>query len=474
MIGPYRGGRTVGLAGIADQPNVFYIGVNNGGVWKTDDSGCTWRPIFDEQPTGSIGAVAVAPSDPNVVYVGSGEGLQRPDLSVGDGMYKSTDARQDVAAPGAARRAADSRRLSWTRGNRRTGCSWPCWGILTGRTRSAACIARPTAARRFRRCCTRTTGPAPSTWPSIRAIRRRSTRCCGRRSRVRGRTGRFPARTAGCSNPPTAATNWTPLTGGLPTFAQGAGPHRHRDGAERAESHVCAGGSARAERRAVPLRRCRRHLEAREQRAAHLRARIGFRVRARRPHEQRRDLRRQHLDLPFRPTRGETFTAIKGAPGGDDYHTIWINPKNPDIILLALDQGATISVNHGRTWSSWYNQPTAQFYHVITDNQFPYWVYGGQQESGSAGVASRGNDGEITFRDWHPVGAAEYAYVAPDPLNARYRVRRRHAGRGRGDALGPRHRRGGASGHAGAAPAHVSGAVFVQGSARTVRRECSP
>jgi hypothetical protein len=112
-----------------------------------------------------------------------------------------------------------------------------------------------------------------------------------------------------------------------------------------------------------------------------------------------------------------TFTAIKGAPGGDDYHTVWINPNNPNIIALALDQGATISVNYGRTWSSWYNQPTAQFYHVSTDNQFPYNVYGGQQESGSAGISSRGNDGEITFRDWHPVGAEEYAYVAPDPLN---------------------------------------------------------
>src|SRR5205823_2908897 len=92
MIGPFRGGRTVGAAGIAEQPNVVYIGVNNGGVWKTDDYGRTWRPIFDDQPTGSIGAIALAPSDPNIVYVGSGEGLQRPDLSVGDGIYKSTDA----------------------------------------------------------------------------------------------------------------------------------------------------------------------------------------------------------------------------------------------------------------------------------------------------------------------------------------------------------------------------------------------
>ncbi len=114
---------------------------------------------------------------------------------------------------------------------------------------------------------------------------------------------------------------------------------------------------------------------------------------------------------------GKNFTAIKGAPGGDDYHTIWINPENPDIIALAVDQGATISVNGGQTWSSWYNQPTAQFYHVITDNEFPYWVYGGQQESGSVGTASRSDFGEITFRDWTTIGVEEYGYVAPDPLH---------------------------------------------------------
>ncbi|MEA2767012.1 MAG: hypothetical protein QOK07_3416, partial [Gemmatimonadaceae bacterium] len=114
---------------------------------------------------------------------------------------------------------------------------------------------------------------------------------------------------------------------------------------------------------------------------------------------------------------GKTFTAIKGAPGGDDYHRIWINPDNPDIMLIASDQGATITVNGGKTWSSWYNQPTAQFYHVITDNRIPYWVYGGQQESGSVGTTSRGDYGAITFREWNPVGAEEYGYIAPDPLD---------------------------------------------------------
>jgi len=114
---------------------------------------------------------------------------------------------------------------------------------------------------------------------------------------------------------------------------------------------------------------------------------------------------------------GRTFTAIKGAPGGDDYHTIWINPTNPRIVLIAADQGATITVNGGETWSSWYNQPTAQMFHVAADNRFPYWLYGGQQESGSAGVPSRGDYGGITFREWHPVGVEEYGYAAPDPLH---------------------------------------------------------
>ena len=114
---------------------------------------------------------------------------------------------------------------------------------------------------------------------------------------------------------------------------------------------------------------------------------------------------------------GTTFVALRGAPGGDDYHSVWINPDDPHIILLGSDQGAVITLNGGASWSSWYNQSTAQFYHVITDDRFPYRVYGGQQESGSAEVLSRGNDGAITFHDWHPVGTEEYGYVAPDPLH---------------------------------------------------------
>jgi hypothetical protein len=114
---------------------------------------------------------------------------------------------------------------------------------------------------------------------------------------------------------------------------------------------------------------------------------------------------------------GRTFAAFRGAPGGDDYQKIWINPGQPDVMILTADQGAIVTLNGGATWSSWYNQPTAQFYHVSTDNAFPYRVCGGQQDSGSACVASRGDQGQITFRDWSPVGVEEYGYVAPDPLD---------------------------------------------------------
>ena len=116
---------------------------------------------------------------------------------------------------------------------------------------------------------------------------------------------------------------------------------------------------------------------------------------------------------------GKTWSGFRGAPGGDDYQNIWINPNNGNIILIVSDQGAIVTVNRGASWSSWYNQPTAQLYHAITTNTFPYKVCGGQQESGSVCISSRGNDGAITFRDWHPVGVIEYGYVAPDPARSR-------------------------------------------------------
>ena len=178
-------------------------------------------------------------------------------------------------------------------------------------------------------------------------------------------------------------------------------------------------GDARARSGIYRSDDARRELDARSTREERVwRPRRRLRQRPRRSERTRTSSTPPTRPRTAPPTAASTFTAIKGAPGGDDYHTIWINPTNPDIILIAADQGATITVNGGETWSSWYNQPTAQLFHVAADNRFPYWVYGGQQESGSAGVASAAaTTAQITFRDWHPVGVEEYGYAAPDPLH---------------------------------------------------------
>ena len=414
-IGPFRGGRTVGAAGIADQPNVFYIGVNNGGVWKTDDFGRTWKPIFDDQPTGSIGAIALAPSDPNTIYVGSGEGLQRPDLSVGDGMYKSTDA----------------------------GKTWRHLGLRDAQQIPAILVDPRNPNRLFVAVLGHPYGPNPErgvfrstdggqTWQKVLYKDERTGAIdlafdprnpqtvyavLWQAQQGPWENGAFSGPNSGLFKSTDGGTTWNPLTGGLPTFAQGGlgriGIAIAPTDPNRMYALVEARGEAGGVYRSDDAGTNWKHLNS-EQRIYGR----GSDFACVRVDPKNKDVIYVANTSIYRSDdAGQSFTAIKGAPGGDDYHTIWINPLNPDIILLAADQGATITVNRGRTWSSWYNQPTAQFYHVNTDNQTPYWVYGGQQESGSAGVASRGNDGQITFRDWRPVGADEYGYVAPDPLN---------------------------------------------------------
>jgi photosystem II stability/assembly factor-like uncharacterized protein len=413
MIGPFRGGRTVGATGVPGQPNVFYIGVNNGGAWKTTDYGQVWTPIFDDQPTGSIGAVAVAPSSPNILYVGSGEGLQRPDLSTGDGIYKSTDG----------------------------GKTWKHLGLRDGEQIPAilvdphdpdrvlvAVLGHPYGANVERGVFRSTDGG--QTWHKV-LYKDENTGAValafepGNSQTVYAvlwssrqgpwENGAWQGPGSGLYKSADGGTTWRQLTKGLPTAAEGLG----RIGIDVAPSDpkrlyamVDAprlGGVYRSDDAGESWKRVssERRVWGR-----------GFDFAEVRVDPKNKDIIYVANTSTYRSTDGgRTFTAFKGAPGGDDYHTVWINPDNPLIILLASDQGAIITVNGGKTWSSWYNQPTAQFYHVITDNQFPYRVYGGQQESGSVGIASRGNDGQITIREWHPVGVEEYGYVAPDPLN---------------------------------------------------------
>jgi photosystem II stability/assembly factor-like uncharacterized protein len=413
MIGPFRGGRTVGATGVPGRPNVFYVGVNNGGVWKTTDAGRTWVPIFDDQPTGSVGAVAVAPSNPDVLYVGSGEGLQRPDLSTGDGVYKSTDG----------------------------GKTWKNVGLRDGQQISAIVIDPRDADRVFVAVLGHPYGPNPErgvyrttdggkSWQRVLYRDENTGAVALAFDPADARTvyaalwesrqgpwenGSWQGPGSGLYKSVDGGWSWRPLTNGLPTAQQRLG----RIGItvapgdpKRLYAMVDApqlGGVYRSDDAGESWRRVNAEPRVWGRGSDFAEVKVD-------PKDS--DIVYVANTSAYRSTDGgRTFTAFKGAPGGDDYHTFWINPDDPQIILLAGDQGAIVTVNGGRTWSSWYNQPTAQFYHVITDNQFPYWVYGGQQESGSAAVASRGRDGQITFRDWHPVGVEEYGYVAPDPLD---------------------------------------------------------
>ncbi len=412
-IGPHRGGRTVGAVGVPSQPNVFYIGVNNGGVWKTTDFGRTWKPIFDDQPTGSVGDVVVSPSNPNVLYVGSGEGLQRPDLSVGDGIYKSTDGGKTWAnmglknaqqIGGLAIDPKDENRLfvaalghpygpNEERGVYRTTDGGKTWERVLYKDENTGAIQVTIDPNNSNIIYADMWAGRQGPWEN----------------------GAWNGAASGLFKSTDGGTTWKKLTTGLPTTEQGLGRigfciapsnsnrlyatvdagkyggiYRSDDAGEswvniNADERLWGRGSDFAEVKVDPTN-----------------ADIVYTA---------------DVVVWKSMDGGKIWTAFRGAPGGDDYHRIWINPNNNKVILIASDQGAIITVNGGETFSSWYNQPTAQFYHVSTDNSFPYNVYSGQQESGSVSISSRGNDGSITFRDWHPVGAEEYGYVVADPLD---------------------------------------------------------
>jgi len=413
MIGPFRGGRTVAISGVPGKPNVFYMAPNNGGVWKTTDYGLTWDPMFDDQPIGSVGALAIAPTNPNIIYVGSGEGLRRPDLSVGDGIYKSADG----------------------------GRMWQHLGLRDAQQIGAILVDPQDPNRVFVAAVGHPYGPnsergvfrstdGGTTWQkvlykdeNIGAIDLAFDPTNPQKIYAVLWASRRPPWTTGSSygapgsglfKSADGGTTWQELTSGLPSGADlgriglAIAPSDPRRIYALVQSEK-AGGVYRSDDAGENWQRVNSESRVYGR---------GDDFACVRVHPKDPNTIFIANTSTYKSTDGgKSFTAFKGAPGGDDYHTVWINPEDPQIIALASDQGVTISVNDGATWSSWYNQPTAQFYHVVTDNQFPYWVYGGQQESGSAGTASRSDFGEITFRDWYPVGVEEYGYVAPDPVD---------------------------------------------------------
>ena len=413
-IGPYRGGRTKAAAGVPSKPGLFYVGAVNGGVWRTEDYGRSWAPIFDDQPTGSIGAVAVSPANPLVLYVGSGEGLQRPDLSTGDGIYRSADGgrtwkhlglREGQQIPQVAVDPKDPDRLFVA-----------VLGHPYGPNEQRGIFRSTDGGESFQRVLYKDadTGGVDvlidPTDPKVVYAALWEAR------QAPWENGQFSGPGSGLYKSIDGGTTWKPLTKGLPDF--------EHDGLGRIGIGIAP---SRSSRLFATVQTKESGFLYRSDDAGETWSRICDDPRVAERPDDFAEVKVDPLDPDVVYTAsvaawkstdgGKTFSAFRGAPGGDDYHRIWIDPIRPTTILLAADQGAIITVNGGASWSSWYNQPTAQMFHVQADNAFPYRLCGGQQESGSACVPSRSPDGEITFRDWHPAGVEEYGYAAPDPLD---------------------------------------------------------
>ena len=418
QIGPMRGGRGRSVVGVPGQPSLFYVGFDNGGVWRTTDYGASWEPLFDRESTGSIGAIAVAPSNPSILYVGSGAGIIRPDLATGDGIYKSTDAGRTWSRLG----LFDSQMIAMIDVDPRNPDRLfvAVLGHPYGPNPERGVFRSTDGGRTFEKVLYKdeyTSANDVRIDPSDPSVVY-ATLWEQQQSFIEGRG--FGGAGTGIFKSTDGGTTWKPIGEGLPAVLQAnlaLAPGNPR------VLYAIVAPAATAGAAAGPIGIYRSN-DAGEH----------WSLAARRP-DPRPLARIGGGDLPTLTVdpknenvvysasivmwrtedAGLTWTAVRGAPGGDDYQRIWINPDNPDIIASIADQGAVVSANRGTSWSNWYTQPTAAMYHVTADNAFPYRVCGGQQDAGSACVDSRSMDGQITFHDWHPVNIQEYGIAAPDP-----------------------------------------------------------
>jgi photosystem II stability/assembly factor-like uncharacterized protein len=413
MIGPFRAGKVNGVAGVPGNSALYYMGADGGGVWKTTDGGVTWQPIFDGGSAPSVGALAVAPSNPKVIFVGTGVNTIYGDVAHGDGVYKSSNGGETWEHVGLedtrhiARILIDPRNpdivlvaaMGHTygpneeRGVFRSTDGGKSWKKVLFKDNITGAID----------LCFEPGNPRviyATLWHEIWKPNLKD-------QSIGPGSGLYKSKDGGLT--------WTQITGGgLPTGDWG-------------RTGVAVAPGVRGQRVYLIV-------EAKEKKGGLYRSDDGGAT-WEKTTEDRRITGYWYMSEIFTDPKtpeviyvpsqnlyrsadgGKNFTAIKGAPGGDDYHTMWIDPTNPKRIILGTDQGATITMNGGETWSPWYNQPTGEFYRVATDHRFPFWVYGPQQDSGTAAIASRGNNGQITERDWYPVGPGESGYTIPDPLD---------------------------------------------------------
>lgn len=416
LLGPFRGGRALAVTGTPGHPNRFYFGAVDGGVWESNDAGRTWKPIFDHEPVASIGAIAVAPSDPKVIYVGTGEADMRSDMASGNGVYRSEDGGKHwqylglaqtrhigriivdphnpnvvfVAALGHAYGPNSQRGVFKSTNGGRT---WRKVLYKNANTGAIDLAFEPGHSNVVYAALWQTRRPPwgvypPSNGPASGLYK--STDGGSHWQRISGHG--FPTGVGRIGIGVSAAKpDWvyalvddrSEKAGGLYRSENGGRTWHHVNGNERIwRRGWYFGGVTVDPENANIVYVCNTAL---------YRSRDG----------------------------GARFTPIKGSPGGDDYHHLWLDPTSPSHMIVGSDQGAVVSINNGKNWSSWYNQPTAQFYHVAVDNRDPFWVFGAQQDTGAAAVPFRtDNRNGITWANLHKIAAGfENGYIVPDPAD---------------------------------------------------------
>lgn len=413
-IGPHRAGRISAVAGVPSQVEVFYVGTPGGGLWKTDDAGQTWRPITDSIPVAPIGSIAVSPSNPNIIYIGTGEMYASSGgTSPGKGVFKSTDAGKtwfnvgltdthlitalciDPKNPDIVIAAVTGDAFSGTaRGIYKTTDGGKNWKKTFFKDQDWALIdmnmANNNSKVMYASTGHRPVAPPNPNQPPNPAARREQDAAIYRST--------------------DEGSSWTQVGGkGLPSEPWGRVGVAGAPGAKSKTVYaIVSQGFFRSDDMGENWTQTTKDPRV---------VSSGYFGQIFVDPNDGNSVYVGQTSMYRTTDGGKIFAPVFGAPSGDDYHLLWINPANSNYMMAGVDQGAVISVNHGDTWSSWYNMPNGQFYHVTTDNRFPYYVYAAQQDSGTAAVASRSDFGEITDRDWAPTGGFEFSFIAPDPIN---------------------------------------------------------
>ncbi len=408
-IGPYRGGRALAASGVPGNPDTFYVGAVAGGVWKTTDGGATWLPLTDGTPISSVGAMAVAPSNPNIIYVGTGEAAPRGDITYGDGLYKSTDGGKTWGFLG----LADSRQIGALIVDPKNPdiVLVAAFGHAFGPNTERGVFRTTDGGRSWTRVLYKDaeTGAIDVSFDPHDSQIVYAALWQARRQPWNFSSG-GPG--SGLYRSTDGGVTWLRLSGnGLPQGILGR-IHVSVSGADSrrvyAMIEAAQGGLYRSDDGGVHWQRVNDDGRL-SQRAWYFSTILA-------DPKNLDTLYAENTGL-FRSTDGgKTFKLLPARHG--DHHGIWIDPTDPDRIIEASDGGASISVDHGATWSSQNNQPTAQFYHVAVDNRFPYHVYGAQQDNTSVAIASMDDDGAIVERDWYDVFPGECGFVIPDPRDA--------------------------------------------------------